>query len=134
MTQECLALVSILLRTVHEDRGVEFGNARLVRNIFERMINRHSHRLSTVDNVSDVEITTFQVDDVPIREFTRFRPGEINLEVVTWTAACPSCGENLKGHVADISREVRCKCGCKFLFRCVHLSDQSFTEIQSSLT
>jgi hypothetical protein len=45
-------------------RGLGFGNARLVRNLFEAAIARQASRLVTVDHPSDDDLVTLTEQDV----------------------------------------------------------------------
>lgn len=45
------------------DRG--FGNARLVRNLFEAAIARHASRVVELEDVSDEALTTLEAEDIP---------------------------------------------------------------------
>jgi Cdc6-like AAA superfamily ATPase len=48
------------------DRG--FGNARLVRNLFEATVARHASRVVDLPDVSDDALVTLEADDVPAPE------------------------------------------------------------------
>ncbi len=49
---------------LHAERGENFGNARLVRNCFESVINRQASRLADVPLVSAEQLGTLEVDDL----------------------------------------------------------------------
>ena len=57
-----------LLSEQHSQRGLNFGNARLVRNVFERTIMRQADRLATDPDLSREEVTTILSDDLPLGE------------------------------------------------------------------
>jgi hypothetical protein len=43
--------------------GVDFGNAREVRNLFEQLVLAHSNRLSTMDHPATNDLTTLTSED-----------------------------------------------------------------------
>ncbi|MBK7212101.1 MAG: AAA family ATPase [Bacteroidales bacterium] len=52
------------LNLVFSARDKSFGNGRMVRNFFEKLIQVHSDRLSALPEVKDSELNTFAVEDV----------------------------------------------------------------------
>lgn len=64
------------LRSVFEDlyvnREKTFGNARLVRNLFERIIERQANRLAVLTSLSDETLTTLLPEDIPPQVGSRF--------------------------------------------------------------
>lgn len=61
-------LATSLLTALHETRGADFGNGRLVRNFFERSLTRQSNRLAALASPSDEQLSTIEVDDLPAGE------------------------------------------------------------------
>jgi stage V sporulation protein K len=55
----------VLLESEHSRRGRNFGNARLVRNIFERTLMRQADRLATDPDITRADLLTIQVEDLP---------------------------------------------------------------------
>jgi SpoVK/Ycf46/Vps4 family AAA+-type ATPase len=64
------------LRSVFEElyvkRDKTFGNARLVRNLFERIIERQANRLAVLTSLSDETLTTLLPEDIPTQTGSRF--------------------------------------------------------------
>ncbi|GAP98089.1 AAA family ATPase [Leptolyngbya sp. NIES-2104] len=64
------------LRSIFEDlyvnRDKNFGNARLVRNLFERMIERQANRLAVLNSLSDETLTTLLPEDIPAQVGSRY--------------------------------------------------------------
>lgn len=64
------------LRSIFEDlyvnRDKNFGNARLVRNLFERMIERQANRLAVLNSLSDETLTTLLPEDIPDQVGSRY--------------------------------------------------------------
>lgn len=52
------------LKTLYETRDDNFGNARDVRNFFERAVSAHSDRLSSVERPTKNDLMTLKKDDV----------------------------------------------------------------------
>lgn len=65
------------LRLVFEDLYVKrektFGNARLVRNLFERIIERQANRLAVLASLSDETLTTILAEDIPAEVGSRYK-------------------------------------------------------------
>jgi len=58
------AAVKEHLQELYEDRDENFGNARDVRNLFEKIIAAQADRVARLDNPSDDDISTITVDDL----------------------------------------------------------------------
>jgi len=59
-----------LLTGLYEGRDRTFGNARLVRNLFEKAIERQANRLAVINNLTDEILTTILPEDIPDPEAT----------------------------------------------------------------
>jgi hypothetical protein len=57
-----------LLTEFHERRDKRFGNGRLVRNIFERMVERQANRIASVSPLTDAVLCSLTKSDVPRKE------------------------------------------------------------------
>lgn len=55
------------LNYVEENKGANFGNGRLVRNLFEKTIVRQSNRLAHEVNLTEEILTQITVEDLPIK-------------------------------------------------------------------
>ncbi|MPY92331.1 MAG: AAA family ATPase [Acidimicrobiia bacterium] len=62
-TSEALALVRALVEAVPRDKG--FGNARLVRNLFEVVVARHASRVVALPKPTEEDLTVLLPEDVP---------------------------------------------------------------------
>jgi Cdc6-like AAA superfamily ATPase len=58
------ALVAVRAVVAAAERGQGFGNARFVRNLFERAVAAHASRLVSLDAPSDTALSTLEADDV----------------------------------------------------------------------
>lgn len=66
VSPEILDRVKAAFKTEAAKRKNNFGNARMVRNYFEKMIMNHANRL-VVDNMLGInDITSFSIDDLPV--------------------------------------------------------------------
>jgi SpoVK/Ycf46/Vps4 family AAA+-type ATPase len=55
-----------LLNTLYDRRDKTFGNARLVRNLFEKTIEQQANRLAVITVLTDDVLTTIQPEDIPL--------------------------------------------------------------------
>ncbi|MFP5318832.1 MAG: AAA family ATPase [Acidimicrobiia bacterium] len=56
---------AVLAYVAAQPRNRGFGNARLVRNLFEAAIARHASRVVELEDVSDEALVTLEADDIP---------------------------------------------------------------------
>jgi SpoVK/Ycf46/Vps4 family AAA+-type ATPase len=54
-----------LFNSLYENRDRTFGNARIVRNLFEKSIERQANRLAVLSDFSDEILTTLLPEDIP---------------------------------------------------------------------
>jgi SpoVK/Ycf46/Vps4 family AAA+-type ATPase len=57
-----------LLTALHEKRNRQFGNGRLVRNIFERIIERQANRIAGITPLTDEVLCAIKKEDIPDRD------------------------------------------------------------------
>ena len=62
-TDAAIDAVRAHIDVVPRDKG--FGNGRLARNLFEAAVARQASRIVSIEDPSDVELTTLEVDDIP---------------------------------------------------------------------
>ncbi len=62
-SSDAVSKLRAILAAVPRDRG--FGNARLIRNIFEESVGRQAQRLSGLSDPNDEQLTTIIADDLP---------------------------------------------------------------------
>jgi Holliday junction resolvasome RuvABC ATP-dependent DNA helicase subunit len=60
--------VLILLSALYEKRGKSFGNGRLARNIFERIVENQANRIAPIPEITDELLTTIKAVDIPVVE------------------------------------------------------------------
>lgn len=66
-----------LFEELYVNRDKTFGNARLVRNLFEKSIERQANRLAVLSSLSDEVLTTLLPEDIPAQT-TSVHAGKIN--------------------------------------------------------
>lgn len=57
-----------LLNPLYDRRDATFGNARLVRNLFEKTIEQQANRLAVITSLTDEVLTTIEPEDIPSLE------------------------------------------------------------------
>lgn len=62
---EALTNVQKVFEAAFESRTDSFGNARLVRNVFQEALSRQADRLVTFDNVEEAQLQTLMGEDIP---------------------------------------------------------------------
>ena len=63
------AALLTILNHVYAQRDRTFGNARLVRNLFEKIVEQQANRLAAIGELTDEILTTILPEDIPIGEF-----------------------------------------------------------------
>jgi hypothetical protein len=118
LTPLCRACVGLVLLAAWNRRDERFANARLVRVLFEQVIDRHSQRLAVLsgDKISKEALATLDGPDVPVDSLGDITTAALDLKEARWDALCPACGTVNRGGLAFLGQRVRCKCGDKFVF------------------
>lgn len=65
---EAKAVLRDLLSALHAKRNRQFGNGRLVRNIFERIVERQANRIAGITPLTDEILCTIKKVDIPEKE------------------------------------------------------------------
>ena len=65
LTSSARDKVSALFESLYARKDESFGNARLARNIFERVMGRHSNRIVGLAEIDEDALSTVEVEDVP---------------------------------------------------------------------
>ena len=58
-----------LLTILYENRDKTFGNGRLVRNLFEKTVERQSNRITMIAHITDEVLTTILPEDLPSAQY-----------------------------------------------------------------
>jgi|GEM_PF-150130 len=62
--QECASLIFSKMEEMYKSRDASFGNARAVRNFFEKTISHHANRVSKIPEPNDHDLHSFQENDI----------------------------------------------------------------------
>lgn len=117
LTPAARANAFLLFCLAYHRRDERFGNARFVRNVYERAVSMQSDRLVPIANQLDkTALTKIDGQDIPLGMAAGFDPSVIDLTKSVWKAECPACGKTCRGRVEHLGRCVPCKCGKEFLF------------------
>jgi len=65
LTQDAEKKLLNLFKILHSKRNRSFGNGRLSRNLFEKIIERQANRLAGLKNLSDDDIMRIEESDIP---------------------------------------------------------------------
>lgn len=65
LTPDAEDKLSEIIRTVYEKRDKSFGNARTMRNLFEKIIQRQANRIVTITPITEEVLITITEEDVP---------------------------------------------------------------------
>lgn len=104
------------LQWLYAHRDARFGNARLVRNVFERAVRRLANRVAGVAPVTVELLTVLKPQDVelpgvPAEVLARAEPERLRLQV-----ACPACQYQGRLRASLLGHEVQCRhCGQRFV-------------------
>lgn len=70
LTGQARTALHKLFRDLHSERTKRFGNGRLVRNIFEKVVEKQANRIAQIVSVSDEELCSVGKSDIPkLEEF-----------------------------------------------------------------
>ena len=58
--------VGALFQALTEQKDETFGNARLARNVFEQVMQRHANRIVSLMGMDDNSLSTIEREDIPI--------------------------------------------------------------------
>lgn len=113
------AIASVLFAVAYNQRDERFGNARFIRNVFEKATSLHSERLAALspDKLSREMLHTLDGDDVSFDFVKQVDRRAIDISQARWDGECPGCKNPFR--VADkfLGQRVTCKkCTQKFIF------------------
>lgn len=77
ITDGALEKVNRFFTGLYTEKSASFGNGRMVRNFYEKMVKAHANRLASFPNAGKEEMITFVEQDVEgaIRMFSTITPG-----------------------------------------------------------
>jgi hypothetical protein len=118
LTAAACARVFLLLSLKYQQRDERFGNARFVRNVYEKATSLHADRLArSARSLNKAMLVTIDSEDVPFADMVPgFDPRSISFDESMWEAQCPGCGKSYKGRVRYLGQRANCPCGQKFIY------------------
>lgn len=66
LTSQAREVLKTRFETLYNHRDRTFGNARLARNLFEKIIEQQANRLAAIAHLTDEILTTIQPEDIPV--------------------------------------------------------------------
>jgi SpoVK/Ycf46/Vps4 family AAA+-type ATPase len=110
---------SILFTIAYDQRDERFGNARFIRNVFERATSLHSERLADVpeEQITKEMLGTLDGNDLSFEFVKNIDRNLLDVSNARWLGDCPSCGALVRGNAKVIGRHASCgKCNEIFSF------------------
>jgi SpoVK/Ycf46/Vps4 family AAA+-type ATPase len=113
------AFACILFTVAYNQRDERFGNARFIRNVFERATSLQSERLANLphDQISREMLVTLDGSDISFEFVKNVTASDIDISNARWAAECPGCGNTSNGTSMVLGRLVNCK-QCKQTYTC----------------
>ena len=104
------------LRHLFDERDEHFGNARLVRNVFERAIRRLANRIAGIAPLTHELLTVLQPADIEMPDVPTSIWDTSGQEPHKVTISCPGCNAESKLAIEHLGRKAKCKkCGESFV-------------------
>ncbi len=69
LEKEAVNSVSELFDLLYSNKNDKFGNARLVRNVFEKTFEKQANRTAILENINREILTTIKAEDIPFKSF-----------------------------------------------------------------
>ena len=113
------AYASLLFTIAYNQRDERFGNARFIRNVFERATSLHSERLASLpaEQIRKETLVTFDAKDISFEWAKDVSVKDVDLSNARWAAECPGCNNLTKGTLHFLGQRVTCKkCNQSFTF------------------
>jgi DNA polymerase III delta prime subunit len=106
--------LALLLNSAYRRRDEKFGNARFVRNVFEKTLGRHADHLASFDGeVSRQMLATIEAEHIPSESGENVRPHDLSAS--KWRVKCPGCSRLFTVDIRFLGSRANCKCGTKFV-------------------
>ena len=115
LTPNCCLRTYSLLKDIYENREGNFGNARVVRNLFEQVLIAQANRVSQVENPDRKLLTTIEEIDIPTSNHSE-SGFTLGLIFAQWLGICPSCNSRILSPASCLGQLFKCNCGTTFVF------------------
>jgi hypothetical protein len=104
------------LKYLFDQRDEHFGNARLVRNVFERAIRRLANRIAGIAPLTHELLTVLEPADIEMSDVPTTIWDTAGPEPHKVTISCPGCNAESKLAMEHLGRKAKCKkCGESFV-------------------
>lgn len=114
LTQQARANLAIVFNRAYAKKDEKFGNARFVRNVYEKTLGNHADRLANAEGAITTEIlSTIEAEDIPFGMVLGLS-GPFDASESKWNVRCPGCDKVFAVGLSLIGNRVNCKCGAKF--------------------
>ena len=67
VTKETEEKLKTLFSEAVQNKGEQFANGRLIRNIFEEMVMNHARRVAKISKPTKLQLQEFNIDDIPMK-------------------------------------------------------------------
>ena len=125
LTQDAKANLALFFNRAFAKRDKNFGNARFVRNAYEKTLGNHADRLAVFEGTFSKDLlVTIEASDLPY-DMVYGMPGPLDVSSSRWKAQCPGCEKISESGIAALGKRVRCKCGTTFVFPAWNLNPES---------
>jgi SpoVK/Ycf46/Vps4 family AAA+-type ATPase len=110
------AKLLIGLAHLHRERDEHFGNARLVRNVFERAIRRLANRIAGIAPLTHELLTVLEPADIEMTDVPTSVWDAADKEPRKVKISCPGCQAESKLAMEHLGKKAKCKkCGNGFV-------------------
>lgn len=113
LTQYARANLAIILNRAFVERKHGFGNARFIRNAYEKTLGNHSDRLAALETITRNELATIESVDLPY-DLAPGIEGPFDVSASRWVVQCPKCSNISNAKLPLLGQIVKCKCGVRF--------------------
>ncbi|MDR1960592.1 MAG: AAA family ATPase [Planctomycetaceae bacterium] len=117
LTSAARAYVCLLLTQAFEQRDERFGNARFVRNTYEKTVIQLASRLAREEKYDRDSLARIEGSDIPFEILPHFGGNvQPDLSESRWEVICSGCRKTTSVPVNFLGRKVGChSCGTKFV-------------------
>lgn len=118
LTPLACAMAFVLFAVAYQRRDERFGNARHVRNMYEKALSMQADRLaSRGGNLDKSTLATIDGQDILLGfDSADFDPRSVILPESKWEAECPGCGKPSTVQTRFLGQRITCGCGQKFIY------------------
>ena len=116
LSREAKMKLAVLMRALSDNKTDDFGNGRLVRNIFEEVMNSHAMRVAYQEHHDEDDLELLEADDINFVRSRELVDAPPKVSELRWIVSCPTCQRRMRVTVKYIDRTVVCKaCQAKFV-------------------